>query len=348
MIGIRLFSRAVVCVVVGTLAPVAVLAQDEALPPATQPATQPTTLPAGAAPITARVLELKGDVKHAPLGSKEWAACQVDDEYPPETMILTGIRSSVKLQIGTDDTYTAMIIEPASKTLISEAQVTQDTKRVNIGVGYGQIRAGVVEGGLKSDFTVSSPVATLSKRGTWNFGLFYERGTDRFSIFLIDNGLVDAFNRTTGRRRQVLPSQIVTQVMRRWLDESPIRNNVPVPDYLGQGDLEVAFNRLQTDGLRVLDPEGGQVVLLDLTSRGARLSFADIARRSLPVGEAGFHLPSLPPARHEGFFGTGRGSDLIPVILGPQSDLVQKGFAKPGTYRIAEGALRGWLKKQGR
>lgn len=340
MIKIRVFAHVALCLMVAAIARPPVSAQEI-------PITQPTTRPADAEPIMARVLEVKGDVKHAPPGSDEWTACKVDDEYPPETMILTGIRSSVKLQVGADDTYTAMIVEPASKMLISQAHVTKDTKRVQIGVGYGQIRAGVVEGGLKSDFTVSSPVATLSKRGTWDFGLFYERGTDRFSIFLMDNGLVDAFNRVTGERRQVLPSQVVTQVMRRWLDESPLRNNVPVPDYLGQGDIEVAFNRLRTDGLRVLDPEGGQLVLLDLTSRDARNSFADLARRSLPTG-GGLRLPMLPPARQEGFFGTGRGQDLIPVIISSQSTLAQRGFAKPGTYRIAAGALRGWLKQHGR
>jgi len=54
---------------------------------------------------------------------------------------------------------------------------------------------------------VDSPVATLSKRGTWDFGLFYERGTDRFEIFLLDQGLVDAFSKLTGQHRQVLPQE---------------------------------------------------------------------------------------------------------------------------------------------
>ena len=57
------------------------------------------------------------------------------------------------------------------------------------------VRAGVAEGGLKSDFTIDSPVATLSKRGTWNFALYYERETERFEISLLDRGLVEAIDK---------------------------------------------------------------------------------------------------------------------------------------------------------
>ena len=134
---------------------------------AQQPETsQPSTQPADRTPITARVLEVQGDVQHAPLDANDWQPCRVDEEYPEQTVILTGVRSSIKLQVGDDDTYTALVIEPVSRTILSEAYQTTDTKRVRVGVGYGRMRAGVAEGGLKSDFTVDSPVATLSKRGS--------------------------------------------------------------------------------------------------------------------------------------------------------------------------------------
>lgn len=321
---------------VGLLLPVA-LAQE---PPATQPTTQPA-VPQGATAITARVLEVRGDCRHAPADSTDWQPCQVDDEYPQNTVILTGVRSSVKLQIGTDDTYTALIIEPASKTLIAEAFTTPDTKRVNIGVGYGRIRAGVAEGGLKSDFTVESPVATLSKRGTWDFGLFYERGTDRFEIFLLESGLLEALNKLTGEQRRVLPTEIITQVMRRWLDESQIRRNVPVPDIFGYGDLDIVFNRLQTDGLRIIGPEGGTHVFIDLSSSWSQASFANLARQFLPPQTG-------PRLRPEGVFGTGRGEQLIPLILSSDSDLVQRGVARPGTYTFRRSVLENWLAAHGR
>ncbi len=187
-------------------------------------------------------------------------------------------------------------------------------------------------------------MATLSKRGTWNFGLFYERDTDRFEIFLLDRGLVEAFSKVTGVRREVLPREQVTQIMRRWLDEAQILRNVAIADLLGQQDMEVAFNRLQQDGLRVLDPSGGQVVLVDLSSSMAQQQFSTLARRVLPAVQ----VVAGPPARPEGFFGTGRGDDLIPLIIEANTPLVQKGFARPGRYVFRRDALEGWLARRGR
>jgi hypothetical protein len=336
----------------GPEAPGAPLAPPTAATPATPAATQPTSVPAEGAitPIKARVIEVRGDVKHAPVDSEDWQPVQVDEEYPEQTVILTGLRSSAKLQIGADDTYTLVVVEPVTKTLLTEAYTTADSKHVNIGVGYGQIRAGVAEGGLKSEFTVASPVATLSKRGTWNFGLFYERGTGRFEIFLLDYGLVEALHKGTGQRREILPGQAVTQAMRRWADESQVRRNVAINDFLGQADIFVAFNRLQQDGLRVLNPEGGQTVLIDLSSAGAQQQFTDIARQALPnvtVTPQTLRPSAGRQARPEGFFGTGRGDQLISVIIDKNSPLAQRGFAKPGTYNFQRSAIEGWLSQQG-
>lgn len=315
-----------------------VCAQDE---PESQP---PTTAPSDREAVFARVIEVHGDVQHAPLGTKDWEPCKLDDEYPQRTKLRTGVRSSVKLQIGTEQPYTAVVIDSVSLTVLSEAYKTKDTKRIRIGVGYGKIRAGVAEGGLKSDFTVDSPVATLSKRGTWNFGLSYERGTDRFEIFLLDRGLVDALNKITGERRGLLPGQLVTQAMRSWADEAQIRRNVSIVDVLGQEDMEVAFNRLKQDGLGVLGPGGGRGALLNLSNSFSQRQFADLVRQNLPA-------VSLPPSpgrlRAEGFFGTGRGEQLIQVIIEHDNPLAQKGFARPGTYRFRRSALDGWLRKYG-
>jgi hypothetical protein len=308
---------------------------------AQQPTTQPAaTQPAGATAIQARVLQVRGEVSHAPLGSDEWTPCAEEDTYPPETVIRTGVRSSVTLQIGDDDTYTAVVIESASQVILSELNRTSQTKRVRIGVGYGKIRAGVVEGGLESDFVVDSPVATLSKRGTWDFGLFYERATDRFEIFLLDQGLVDAFDRINRERRTVLPREVVTQAMRSWAAESSLRRNVPIPDIFGQGDIEIAFNRLRQDGLRVIDPEGGRSAFVDLASAPAAAQFANILQQTLPTTRT----TPLNQRPIEGFFGTGRGDELIPIVITPSSELAKNRFAQPGTYKFRRSVLETWLR----
>jgi len=308
------------------------------------PTTAPTTAPADRAPVSATVLEVQGDVHYAPLESTDWKPAQVGDAYPPETQIRTGIRSSIKLQIGDEEPYTALVVESAAKVVLSEAYKTSDTKRVRVGVGYGRVRAGVAEGGLKSQFTIDSPVATLSKRGTWNFGLFYERATDRFEVFLLDRGLVDVLNEITGQHRGLLPREAVTQAMRRWADEAQVRRNVPIPDLLGYGDLEVAFNRLRTDGLGVLDASGGRAVLIDLSNDLARQEFARLAEQQVPLLNLGAVRPEVR-TRPEGFFGTGRGDELIRVMVESDSPLAKEGFARPGQYTFRRGAVEGWLRE---
>src|SRR5262245_50740826 len=123
--------------------------QDAPQPPAT---SQPTTAPAaGKTAIKFKVIEVKGEPHWGPLDAKELQIVKVGDEYPEQTKIITGLRESVKLQVGEEEPYTCMAIESAGKVILSEASKTADTKRVRVGVGYGRVKAGVAEGGLKSD-----------------------------------------------------------------------------------------------------------------------------------------------------------------------------------------------------
>lgn len=297
-------------------------------------------------PIMARVIEVRGDAKWKPLGADELKPVQVDDEYPEGTQIVTGVRSQVKLAIGLEEPYTAMLIDSMSSTILSEAAITPSAKRVRVGVGYGRVRAGVAEGGLESDFTIDSPVATLSKRGTWNFTLYYERDTDIFEIGLLDSGLITAINRVTGQQRTLTPRELVTEAMRRWLDQAEIERNVAISDLFGQEDIEIAFNRLTNEGLGVIDPGSGRRVLLDLSNLSARTTFSREVQTALggavPIEPIDVVQPQLRP---EGFFGTGRGDQLIDVIIDGGNPMAQRGFARPGHYRFRRSALENWMQR---
>jgi hypothetical protein len=294
--------------------------------------------------LLTKVLDVRGDVER-----EEWKVCKLGDEYPEKTRIRTGLRSSIKLQIGAEEPYTAMVIDSAANCVLSESYRTQDTKRTRIGVGYGKVRAGVAEGGLKSDFTVDSPVATLSKRGTWDFGLYYERGTDRFEVSLLGPGLVEALNKATMQRREVLSGEAVTETMRRWLDEAEIRDNVPIADLFGQGDAQAAFSRLSNEGLRVLGPESGSQVATDLSSSHTTGAAFQLAARSPPalLAPPGGAAPGAALLRPEGFFGTGRGEDLIQVIVKSNSQLARRFAIKPGTPLVLRSAGGSAQRQQG-
>lgn len=316
-------------------------------PLAPDAATQPATQAADAIPLTARVIEVAGDVQHAPIGSRAWQPCRADDEYPPETKIRTGVRSSIKLQLGSEEPYTAVLIESVGLVSIAELARTPESKRVRLGVGYGKIRAGVAEGGLQSDFTVDSPVATLSKRGTWNFGLSYDRGTDRFEVFLADRGLVDALKKVTAERRTLQRGQAVTEAMRRWLDEVQFRENVPIVDLFGQEDLQVAFNQIDNSGLGVLGPGNGRANVIAFNNASARQQFSNDLQRALLAQQLRDRLTpdngGGPLIRPEGFFGTGRGDQLIPLLIERNSALAKSGNARPGAYWIRRSAAESWL-----
>jgi|GEM_PF-966242 len=294
--------------------------------------------------IMAKVIEVAGDVKYAPLESQDYKPVKLGDEFPEKTKIITGVHSAVKLQIGDEEPYTCLLIEAVGKTVLSEAYKTSDTKKVRVGVGYGRIRAGVAEGGLKSDFTVDSPVATLSKRGTWGFTLFYERDTHFFEIGLTDRGLVEAINKLTKQRRTLNPKELITSAMRAWLDQSGFERNISIPDIFGQGDISIVFNSMKQSGLGVTAPGSGQRPLLNLTNPKARARFAELLKRGLPPLGA---LPSRDPGlRAEGFFGTGRGDDLVEVMIEANNPLAQKGFARPGLFKFRRSVAEGWLKNQ--
>lgn len=303
---------------------------------ASQPVAAKTT-------IKAKAIEVNGSVDWAALDSNDWKAVKLNDEFNEKTKFRTGVKSSLKLQIGDEAPYSCLLVDAVGKTVLSEAWKDADTKRVRVGVAYGKVRAGVAEGGLKSDFTVDSADATLSKKGTWGFELFYSRD-GQFEIGLTEFGLVEALSKVTGERRDVQPGQLVTQAMRRWLDQAQFKN-VPVADVLGQSNIEVAFNRLDAEGLGVTGVGSGRSVLVDLSNANARNQFSQIAQQSLQ------NAPPLllPPGqvqtlRSEGFFGTGRGDQLISFIIDSRTENLKQIFPNGGRFQIRRDALESWVK----
>lgn len=283
------------------------------------PTATPVTTPAaptadGVTPIRALAIEVHGDVLWQADADAPRQKIAEGDEIGDNAIITTGIGASVLFQIGDEEPFTALVIDSVGKVVLREANKTDDTKRVRVGVGYGRIRAGVAEGGLKSDFTVDSPVATLSKRGTWNFGMEYVRGTGEFRIFLLDRGLVEALNNITGQRRLVLPREFVTQAMRAWAQQAMIQRSVPVVDALGQDDVLVAADNGRNSGRGVLGPGQGNGAFASLTNTSA----PNLSTINQPT-------PVFTPIentgrirRPEGFFGTGRGETLLQAVLDRQ------------------------------
>ncbi len=228
-------------------------------------AEQPTTGPAATAPadvqkLQATCIRVKGKAQYAPIGTKAteteaWKPIQVGQTYGDGIQIRTMFRSSVSFKFG-DDTY----VEVGRSTLaaLTTLHRSGDKKVTRIGLDYGEVRGGVAETeeGLRSDFEIDSPLATLSKRGTEGFSLYVERGTGRFQARLADSGLVEVLHKTTGRRQRIRPKQWVTQAMLNWANQAKFSRQIVVADAFSQtADEFEAFTRSNT-GLTGLSPSG--------------------------------------------------------------------------------------------
>ncbi len=274
----------------------AALGQSDPAPEATRPA-------ADGEPMAARVIRVTGNVSHLPPGAADapeaWKPAGVGDSLPPGTKIRTRLRSSVVLQFGDD---TVVGIDRVTLAAIEDFHRSGDTKRMKIGLGYGTVRAAVREATLRSDMTIESPTATLSKRGTIDFGMHYEAGTGQFTIFLNEEGLVEALKFLTGERRTVRPGEFVTAAMLRWVDTAQRIRFTSIQDRFGVTEGEFALEVRSGTGLGGVAPGSGAGTYGGVRPAGAGGTGGTDLSNYRPG-------PISPPTgalyRPEGNFGTG-------------------------------------------
>ena len=266
-----------------------------------QTATAPAaaTQPAGS-PDQAVVIRLAGQVSVQPPGADGWRPAKQGDRLAAGTRIRTGLRSRVVLAFG-DNSIAE--IDRVTLAAIEDFRRGAGTTSVTLDLGHGQIRATAVETTLRSDMTIQSPTATLSKKGTHDFGMRYDSGTCNYTIFLNQEGLVDAFNKVTGQARTLTRGQFVTQAMVRWIETARLTRYTPVIDTVGSTATEIHFNMRHGSGSGSIQPGGGaDTYTLSLKPNGAGggigtlPSVPSTARQGTPAGV--FNRP-------EGNFGTG-------------------------------------------
>ncbi len=183
-----------------------------------------------------------------------WQPVRLNDRYPAGTLVRTGLGSHVTLQFGTGEPYTVLMVERMTLANLAVLYKTKTEKVSHVSVNYGAVRGGVSEGGLRSSFVVNSTVATLTKRGTWGFRLYVERGTGRYEASLAATGLVQILNNITRQQQNIMRGQYVTEAMRRWVEQTSFDRTIPMQDRFGLTNDEFASNALFGGGLSVIDP----------------------------------------------------------------------------------------------
>jgi hypothetical protein len=112
---------------------------------------------------TAVVRETSGTVEVKAPGAAEWKAAVVGQTLERASLVSTGFRSTALIMIGNS----AVTVRPLTRLSLEEIAAIQNEEQVILNLRAGRIRADVKPPvGGKTDFSVRSPIATASVRGT--------------------------------------------------------------------------------------------------------------------------------------------------------------------------------------
>ena len=96
-------------------------------------------------------------------GKGKWVALKADEVIGEKTIIRTGLRTKVALKFPDG---TEIKINRATKIGIDQYRKSGNDVRARLGLKYGGLHAKIEKGSGKTDYKVSTPVATLSVRGS--------------------------------------------------------------------------------------------------------------------------------------------------------------------------------------
>lgn len=227
--------------------------------PASKPATEE---------LRYQVVQVEGGVKVGPETDESlntngpgWYKPAVGDKLGGGIQIRVPLRSKIKLVAMPADPPTVLLIESASTISISELAYKDGAAKSRIKLGYGAIRAGVSEGGTRSDMEIEAPSATLSKRGTDIFRFEYHDGRFMMSLTEQGRGMLQAIQNQSGYQngqlsRFVTAGQFVTQQLMRAIDNVQFDRQINVNDQFGLSGNDKLFTLINDHGLGFLLPAG--------------------------------------------------------------------------------------------
>lgn len=185
--------------------------------------------------LKAKVVSVRGIAKKMQANQKDakWTPLKADETLSQYAVVRTGFNSQVVLHFTDRGEVT---IESGTKVGISqftEMQGGAGTIKANLGLKYGSMRLKVDRSRGANDFSVSTPVATLSVRGTEGWLSFF---ADLGGLLF---GNKDTWSyRTGGRERLVTGKQKTNDNLDRNSDIDKDNRDVGLGDPSGQTDNE--------------------------------------------------------------------------------------------------------------
>jgi len=139
-----------------------------AAPPAAKkapPKAPAAEKPAEPTPLKATVASVSGPAQKllAAEGGRKWRPLKAGEELGELTVIRTGLGAKVVLKFADRG---EIVVNNATKIGIGELRKKGDEVKAQLGLKYGTMRASVETGRGTNDFRISTPVATLSVRGS--------------------------------------------------------------------------------------------------------------------------------------------------------------------------------------
>jgi len=183
----RINKVAMVVLLVLLLMPGTAPSQD---PPAdtTSTATQAQTKPVDSPSeneSTAVITHLSGkSVQFSPDGGKTWSPAKKQTKLGENAALRTGFASRCEISFANQ---TIIQVEPLSSIRVGDYTQTKTSQKVRANIQYGALRCGVEKGRIKSDVQISTPVSTMSIRGTIVY-VEYDRGTRRCLLRVDEDG----------------------------------------------------------------------------------------------------------------------------------------------------------------
>jgi ferric-dicitrate binding protein FerR (iron transport regulator) len=109
------------------------------------------------------IREISGTVEVKAPNAANWSPAQRGQSIARAAVVSTGFKSTAILALGNS----VLTVQPLTRLTVDEIQETAGNERVNLSLQTGRIRADVrPPAGGKTEFTVRSPTATASVRGT--------------------------------------------------------------------------------------------------------------------------------------------------------------------------------------
>jgi hypothetical protein len=112
---------------------------------------------------TAVIKELSGTVEVKAPGETSWKPASAGMVITKNTLISTGFRSTALVGLGNS----LLTVQALTRLSLEEIALSQGNEKIGLALQTGRVRANVTPpSGGRTDFTVRSPTATASVRGT--------------------------------------------------------------------------------------------------------------------------------------------------------------------------------------